>query len=341
MISGNMANLGGGISCDSSSNYIITCIISGNTAEWGGGGIYCNNYSGTTITNCTISENTAIAYGGGGIFCDDDSYPSITECTISANTADDKGGGIYCNNSDPIITNCTISGNTVGYNGGGISCDYSSPIILNTIVEGNFGNYGVYLLNSANASITYSDFYNNQNGNFYNPPQGVGTIVTVNANGDSCDVFHNIFLDPLFYSITGDSAYYLTANSSCIDAGDPTSPLDPDSTIADMGAYYFNQAAGIVNPTFSFSLFTFNLSPAYPNPFNSETVLSFQLRDASMVKLIVYDISGREVQSLVNGHWSLGKHSVEWDAEGMASGIYLIRMKAGDFSQVQKIVLMK
>jgi hypothetical protein len=85
----------------------------------------------------------------------------------------------------------------------------------------------------------------------------------------------------------------------------------------------------------------FNLLSVSPNPFNEKTVISFQLPAASPVELAIYDISGREVQSLVNGHWSLGKHSVVWEAKGMASGIYLIRMKAGDFSQVQKVVLMK
>ncbi|MBL7192058.1 hypothetical protein ISS30_10210 [bacterium] len=65
---------------------------------------------------------------------------------------------------------------------------------------------------------------------------------SVNANGDSCDAFFNIFEDPLFYSTFGDSAFYLTENSPCIDAGDPESPLDPDSTIADIGAIYYNKA---------------------------------------------------------------------------------------------------
>ena len=104
------------------------------------------------------------------------------------------------------------------------------------------GSYGIYWSGSSSgSSITYSDFHNNQVGNFYNPPQLVGQIITVNANSDSCDLWMNIFEDPLFYSTAGDSAYYLTAASPCIDAGDPNSPLDPDSTIADIGCYYFDQ----------------------------------------------------------------------------------------------------
>jgi hypothetical protein len=84
--------------------------------------------------------------------------------------------------------------------------------------------------------------------------------------------------------------------------------------------------------------FNFSISP---NPFNEKTVISFEMQVASWVELAIYDITGRGVQSLVSGHWSLGKHSVVWDAKGMPSGVYFVRLKAGDFSQVQKMVLMK
>jgi hypothetical protein len=69
----------------------------------------------------------------------------------------------------------------------------------------------------------------------------MGINVTTNANEDSCDCYHNIQMNPLFLdAVNGD--YHLTDNSPCIDAGDPASPLDPDGTIADMGAFYFDQS---------------------------------------------------------------------------------------------------
>ena len=246
-ISENLADYGGGIYCFSNPSLSISnCTISGNTAQTSGGGISCI-YSNPSISNCTIIGNSSL-YNGSGIYCYY-SNPSISDCAISENLAD-YGGGIYCfSNPSLSISNCTISGNTAQTSGGGIYYYSSSPDIVNTIVAGNFGNYGVTLFNSPDASITFSDFYNNQNGNFHDPPQGVGQIITTNANGDSCDTYMNIFLDPLFQSTTGDSAFRLTADSPCIDAGDPNSTFDPDNTIADMGAFYFDQNVSPIQVT--------------------------------------------------------------------------------------------
>ena len=83
------------------------------------------------------------------------------------------------------------------------------------------------------------------------------------------------------------------------------------------------------------------LLTAYPNPFNPETTINFELLDASDVNLTVYDISGREVQSLVTGHLSPGQHSVVWDADGMPSGVYFVRLEAGGYTATQKLVYMK
>ena len=124
-------------------------------------------------------------------------------------------------------------------------------MVMNTIIDGNIGNGGIYFYEhpATNPYISYSDFFNNQNGNFTgSPPQYLGQIVTLNAKGDSCDTYMNIFKDPLFYSTTGDSAYYLTAESPCIDAGNPTSLPNPDGTIVDIGAFYFHQYLFYLNP---------------------------------------------------------------------------------------------
>ena len=85
----------------------------------------------------------------------------------------------------------------------------------------------------------------------------------------------------------------------------------------------------------------FKLNEAYPNPFNPTANLSFEIRDASNVSLSVFDVNGREVAKLVEGFKPAGIHIVEWNAEGMSSGIYFARLTSGSNIQTQKMVLMK
>ncbi|MCX6641627.1 MAG: right-handed parallel beta-helix repeat-containing protein [bacterium] len=79
----------------------------------------------------------------------------------------------------------------------------------------------------------------------------------------------------------------------------------------------------------------------FPNPFNPNTVISYELQTASFVKLSVYDVSGRLVTRLVNGWREKGLHDVTVDGSGLPSGIYFAKLTAGDYSQVEKLVLMK
>ena len=85
----------------------------------------------------------------------------------------------------------------------------------------------------------------------------------------------------------------------------------------------------------------FSLITAHPNPFNNQTTISFNLPTSGNVSLKIFDITGREVAALYAGHWALGQQSVVWNAEGMSSGVYFVRMEAGDFVQTQKILLLK
>jgi hypothetical protein len=93
----------------------------------------------------------------------------------------------------------------------------------------------------------------------------------------------------------------------------------------------------------------FILHPCFPNPFNFSTVISFQLPAASEVELKIFDIFGREAAALGTGHWALGEHQVVWDAEGMPSGIYFVRLSVvgsrssvfGSRTAVQKLLLLK
>lgn len=83
------------------------------------------------------------------------------------------------------------------------------------------------------------------------------------------------------------------------------------------------------------------LAQNYPNPFNSQTNFNFTLPIASDVTLKVYDMLGREVATLAKGAMEAGSHTVNWSAEGLATGVYMYTLTAGEFSQSKKLVYLK
>jgi len=86
---------------------------------------------------------------------------------------------------------------------------------------------------------------------------------------------------------------------------------------------------------------TFYLSQNHPNPFNTNTVISYQLPNPSFVKFTVYDLRGRLVSTLVNERKNAGYYSVEWNSSNVASGIYFFRIEADDFTKVKKCLIVK
>jgi hypothetical protein len=80
---------------------------------------------------------------------------------------------------------------------------------------------------------------------------------------------------------------------------------------------------------------------ASPNPFNPATAIRYKIQEARFASLKVYDTSGRLIATLVDGWREAGTHEVTFDGSKLASGIYLAKLQAGEFSEVQKLVLMK
>lgn len=85
----------------------------------------------------------------------------------------------------------------------------------------------------------------------------------------------------------------------------------------------------------------FALSAAYPNPFNPVTTVDFSLPEDSRLEIIVYDAMGREITSLFSGNMPAGYHSMNWDASGQASGVYIIRLITETVTESRKVMLLK
>jgi hypothetical protein len=354
---------GGGILCRSISPEIFLCDIVGNNAGYGGGMSFIG--SSAHIVRCRVLNNGA--YEGGGAFLGYESNVQFTDCEISGNRASMNGGGIksvFGSNlslDDCLLTynssynyyisaiyaeqvslvRCTVSNNSMNLSSGAavLIAGPESNVINCSFTYTRIGTALVFD-GASESQIVYSNFYGNQYGAFQNPAQGptaIGQLCTINTNGDSSDTYYNIFLDPMFVD-TASGDYHLLAGSPCIDAGDPELPLDPDGTVADIGAYYFNQldadAHFILHPS------SFILS-CFPNPFNATTTIRFDLARAGAVSLNAFDILGRRVEALAWGDYPVGSHRVVWDASRVAAGVYFVRLESGEDMQVNKLLLLK
>lgn len=86
---------------------------------------------------------------------------------------------------------------------------------------------------------------------------------------------------------------------------------------------------------------SFKLNQNYPNPFNPSTTISFEVPKADVIELKVYDMLGKEVATLVSGFRQAGTYRVDFNASGLSSGVYVYRMKVGDFVETRKMTLLK
>ena len=91
---------------------------------------------------------------------------------------------------------------------------------------------------------------------------------------------------------------------------------------------------------------TFSVAQNYPNPFNPETIITYELPQSEHVKLVIYNVLGQEIRTLVNDLKPPGRYVVVWDSRDelghpVSSGIYLYRMVAGDFVQIKKMLILK
>ena len=201
-----------------------SAVITGFTIQNGiamsyGGGICCRNNSSPTISNNTISGNSA--YTGGGIVCTG-SNPTIDYNTISGNSATLGGGGIYCAGSSPTISNNSISANSASY-AGGIACAYCSPEIANNTISGNSatqGGGGISCYDS-NPPISNTIFWGDSAPNgpeiyLYGTSSPVITYCDVEGGwaGET-----NIDCDPMFCDPENGN-FYLDAASCCVGAGE-------------------------------------------------------------------------------------------------------------------------
>ena len=126
---------------------------------------------------------------------------------------------------------------------------------------------------------------------------------------------------------------------------------------ADTSMYYFDSdfeglvGVGIVDIekaignnldiNYEFQITNYELMSAFPNPFNPSTTISYAVETNGRLSLQIYNITGQLVETLVNEQVEAGYHQVTWNAENQPSGLYFVRMAAGDYISTQKMLLLK
>jgi hypothetical protein len=289
-----------------------------------GAGIYVNNASPKLthllIKNCQAYSSELWSSWGGGIYFQN-SNSTITNVKIKNNTSR-YGGGIFCLNSNLILTNVVLSDNNVqghsGYcGGGGIYCQDSNPTFINVTIKKNTGIFGfgggIYFNGNCNPlfdSINRSNIYLNETSigkDLFSDADTVISIVVDTFTVMNPDSSHAYPLDKFTFDILHDTS------------GIPTKIEDENIILSE---YILNQN--------------------YPNPFNPITTIAFDLPKSSKVTLKIFNILGEEVATFVSDRLSAGSYSYDWSRTGgIASGVYLYRLQAGNFVETKKMVLMR
>ena len=298
--------------------------------------------SGNEIINNSAGSNNSNNRPSGAGIATYESRFTIENNLITGNMTTGIGGGIDINRPQPGVSdaqqllNNTIYANQSQLYGPGVSVRGGAVVnVMNNIIRGNTADRDEQL---------YAVF---------------GSIVYVNYNDieDGYEGTGNIDADPLFLGVND---FHLSENSPCIGAGigsleidgsvyvapaydiEGNSRPDPQGSMPDMGAYEspIGPDAVEIEPDRDLPL-SFMLDQNYPNPFNPSTTITYQVPNPAEVELSIYNLLGQKVATLVSKKQPAGQYQVEWDASGLASGIYYYMIKAGEFRQVKKMVLVR
>ena len=295
-----------------------------------------NTFSGSILDNLTISltENWNLISAI--------SYPVDISAIIDAD-------------------NLIISGTIYGFDQGGY-------ILSETIESGK----GYWLRSFGEGEITLSSSAPDRQNKALKPPQ-IGNTITfgnqslyfgANLSGEDYLTYSLPPKPPLGakdFRFSGDSKL-CTTDDCVIEAMTNGEPLELECDIRDNESWEVVDVSGNVfncesvqilelnNESESFILRKTNslqapteykLFPAHPNPFNPETTIRFTVPKLSGVKLSIYDIQGRLVETLLNKELLSGEHSVKWNATELSTGIYFVFLETAGKKEMQKIIYMK
>ena len=357
-----------------SGNYIAENSIPIDTAHIGVGLYIWSPFDKVHIHDNEFIENTAPVFGyngaGGGIaILDAGDIPVFIEHNIFRDNETWNAGALYIKfATNVVISNNLFTGNTA-FMAGGIciwqnasTSDYHFEIVNNTFAE-NYAETtgGAFRLGGEEGEDMI--FLNNI---FWGNEAGIsGNSIFNNSQSDTLRIFYsniapddisglwigenNINVNPDFI----DDSCHLAISSQCIEAGvasfefngitfecanlDIDGQFRPLNSTADIGvdevllagttSKFYNSESSVVLDVF-------------PNPFSNQTTIEFTLPDADFVTLSMYDITGKQLKTILSKKLSKGIHQINWNAKGLNEGIYFIRLETNTGSIVQKAIIL-
>ena len=378
-ITGGSADDGAGIRCRNANPTIEHCVITGNNASISGGGVFCEA-SAPVFINCTIADNSATE-DGGGVFCWNNSSPSFVNCILWANQpqeveflrlgitsnitlmySDVAGGG------EGVVTN---NNGTVEWLEGCINQDPS----FTDLAGGNFhlwagspcidAGHPFYPLDPDSTFIEMGAFPFHHR-DLVAVPSILEFIEVEAGTRDSLALaIRNIGDNPITMtgqSIVPDDAPFsvgfgggeveIDSNSVHViwirfepdvdDVYEAVLLIESNEPDEDAIEIVLRGSTLGVEPSDPELPQEFALENIYPNPFNSSTTIIYTLPALSDAALTIYDLQGRPVELLLNDErQSPGRYSVTWNGSSFPAGVYFVRMEAGSFMTVRKVVLVR
>ncbi len=320
------AYYGAGIYCaDSSAPYIADCQFIYNTAIYRGGAIYAAQEASPQIENCLFIENVAMELGGAALFYRAGRI-NLERCLFDGNRGP-VGCAIVMYSTRVKAVNCTFVNNTGEDAVIFVSIADLSDNMTNLHIENSILSYNdvpmvisTYTTDTTVTLLTYTDISNNTGGDWTGLIQG------------QLGLYGNICEDPLYVDISQKN-YHLSEDSPCIDAGNPNSPLDPDSTIADMGVYYYHQTTTGINYNQSSNTEV----KAFPNPFNDHVTFSIPSEKPSQISVSIFGLKGEHIHTIISEKVEM-EYTLQWHPENLPPGIYVYHIRTENCEASGKII---
>ena len=302
---------------ESAEAFIEGITILGGYADEGGA-IKCENGSSPTLRNCILRDNYATS--GGALHCSDESNPQVEFTLMHSNEAG-TGGAVFSVSSSPTFENCTISYNQAPVAGGAFLL-YSTPSFENCILSNSIGGSAVFCVES-DPLLTCTDVVWNEGGDW------VGCIADQQNQNDN---FSNTpaFCDP------ENKDFRLQPGSPCLPEHNSCGVLVGALGEGDCAPTGAEEVPSNTRVSLA----------AYPNPFNPHLTITFALPAHSIGRLIVHDVSGRQVRVLKEGRFVQGANEIVWNGQDdhgqdVASGVYFVQLTTEENKESKKVVLLK